>query len=85
MKQYPRMLYRPGTALQWGGMDLDTRVVTDDAECTAAMSRGWTEIDELLRPRDPLDHDGDGHRGGSMAGYQSTRAKGARRKRENGQ
>lgn len=29
---------------------------------------------------DPLDHDGDGKRGGSPKGEQSTRAKGARRK-----
>lgn len=36
---------------------------------------------EALAQRDPLDHDGDGKKGGSLKGEQSTRAKGARRKK----
>lgn len=35
----------------------------------------------VAKVRDPLDHDGDGRRGGSAKGAQSTRAKGAARRK----
>ncbi|GAA4827388.1 hypothetical protein GCM10023232_27090 [Sphingosinicella ginsenosidimutans] len=35
----------------------------------------------IAKVRDPLDHDGDGHRGGSLKGARSTRARGAARRK----
>jgi hypothetical protein len=63
----------------------------DEAEATRLHSARYAipyEEDRIERAvaapaperRDPLDHDGDGRRGGSLRGAQSTRAKGARKK-----
>lgn len=61
---YPRMLYRPGTSLRvWDAHDVDTMIVGDEDEHLAALERGWSESPV---PRDPLDHDGDGTKGGSL-------------------
>lgn len=35
----------------------------------------------IAKVRDPLDHDGDGRRGGSLKGVASTRSRGARRRK----
>lgn len=59
MSEYPRMLYRDGDAMRWEGLDLDHRVVTDAEEEAAAVKEGWR-----IGPH-PLDHDGDGRKGGS--------------------
>ena len=44
---------------------------------------GWSRVDnpsELAEPtHHPLDHDGDGHPGGSLSGENSTRRRGRRR------
>jgi len=39
--QYPRMLYRDGTALEWNGLSLDTAIVADAEEEEIALSDGW--------------------------------------------
>ena len=63
----------------------------DEAEATRLHSARYAipyEEDRIERAviapaperRDPLDHDGDGRKGGSLRGAQSTRAKGARKK-----
>lgn len=57
--QFPRMLYRPGTALQWEGHSVDWKIVDDAEEEAAALADGWN-----LSP-DALDHDADGRKGGA--------------------
>lgn len=63
----------------------------DEAEATRLHSARYAipyEEDRIERAvaapaperRSPLDHDGDGRKGGSLRGAQSTRAKGARKK-----
>lgn len=44
-----------------------------------AASRAVEIVDGEPVKRDPLDHDGDGRRGGSLPGDQSTRARGRRK------
>lgn len=65
MSSYPRMLYRPGTSLRvWNAHDVDTLIVHDEHEQKSALANGWH-----MNPagkRDPLDHDGDGRKGGSL-------------------
>lgn len=81
---FPTMLVRPGTAIKWAGHRLDSRTVHSEEEEAAARKDGWLEASELLNPkpakRDPLDHDGDGAKGGSLPGAKSTAAKGKRKK-----
>lgn len=63
MSEYPRMLYRPGTqARVWNAHDVDILIVEDEGEHVAALDDGWSESPA---PRDPLDHDGDGRKGGA--------------------
>ena len=63
--EWPKMLYRPGATLRvWNAHDVDTLIVDDGEEEARALAQGWTH-----RPgekRDPLDHDGDGRKGGSL-------------------
>ena len=41
---------------------------------------GWSRVDDRLDPAPhPLDHDGDGHLGGSLPGEHATRRRGRRR------
>lgn len=56
---YPKMLYRTGTEIEWEGWNLDTRIVRDEDEELAAIEDGWRN-----HP-DALDHDGDGRKGGA--------------------
>lgn len=44
-----------------------------------------TPIGLWMKPADPLDHDGDGHKGGSVPGEESTAAKGRRRRAAGGE
>lgn len=75
------MLYRPGSTIHFGGRGLDWRIVADEAEQREAISEGWYLLADLLNPqKNPLDHDGDGMKGGSLSGEQSTRARGRRKK-----
>ena len=63
MSDLPRMIYRDGSAVEIWGRKVDTRIVSDADELGEALASGWR-----LRPDpvDPLDHDGDGRRGGSL-------------------
>ena len=64
MERYPTMLYRPGTTLRvWNAHDVDTLLVHSPEEETEAKRAGWSNSPV---PRDPLDHDGDGQKGGSL-------------------
>lgn len=47
MAEYPTMLVRKGTSLQWSGHSLDTRVVSDEAAEKAARADGWISPHEL--------------------------------------
>ena len=81
---FPRMLYRPGTALRvWNTHDVDTLIVNDATEEALALVAGWTNLPGETPQRDPLDHDGDGRRGGSLPGEQSTARRGRRRREIN--
>lgn len=58
------MLFRPGSTLRvWDAHDVDTLIVSSEPEEIEAKRSGWSESPV---PRDPLDHDGDGGRGGSL-------------------
>lgn len=69
------MIYRKGSALPEYG--LDWRIVSDEAELTAAKGKGWHEG---LEPPHPLDHDGDGEPGGSLPDAVAPRKRGRPRK-----
>jgi len=58
--QFPAMLYKPGSMLEWDGEMFDYVIVNDEEEAEIALSDGWS----VGKP-DPLDHDGDGKKGGS--------------------
>ena len=62
MSDFPRMLYRDGSAVEVWGKAVDTLIVDDGDEMERALANGWR-----LRPdkTHPLDHDGDGKPGGS--------------------
>ena len=63
-QRYPIMLYRPGTELRvWNEHDVDTRIAATADEEEAAKREGWSESPA---PPSPLDHDLDGHPGGSL-------------------
>lgn len=53
--EYPQMLYKG-----------EAHRIVDDAEAhEAAKAEGWLTWAEQFRPADPLDHDGDGKKGGA--------------------
>jgi hypothetical protein len=55
------MIYREGGSEEIWGRLLSTRIVHDAEEEARAVAAGW-----LLRPdQHPLDHDGNGRKGGS--------------------
>ena len=59
--EYPRMLYRPGSQYRvWDEHDVDTLIVDSPDEQAKAEAAGWNISPE------PLDHDGDGRKGGSL-------------------
>lgn len=60
--EFPLMLYKPGTMLEWDGELFDYVIVNDQEEADVALADGWS----VEKPKaDPLDHDGDGKKGGS--------------------
>lgn len=49
MADYPKMLYREGSTLDWGGRNLDYLTVNDAEEETAARTKlGWKTHEEVL-------------------------------------
>lgn len=59
--QFPAMLYKAnGSMLEWDGEMFDYVIVNDQEEAEIALDDGWS----IGKP-DPLDHDGDGKKGGS--------------------
>jgi hypothetical protein len=63
MSEFPKSLYRRGTGFEWCGVALDGITVADAGGEALARKDGWTDAADALR--DPLDHDGDGRKGGS--------------------
>lgn len=85
MHEYPKLMYREGTAIVWEGRSLDTLIACDHAGEVEAARSGWLTAEQLLngkpgRAPDPLDHDANGRKGGSLSGEQSTARKGRRKK-----
>ena len=80
MSEYPRMIYRDGTALPEHGVDW--LIVECEAELVNALADGWREGLEAhdAAPRHPLDHDGDGEKGGSLPDAVVLRKRGRPRK-----
>lgn len=62
MSEYPLHLYRAGSQFNWDGRMTDAIEVADEDEELAA--EGWVRAEAYLNA-DPLDHDGDGKKGGS--------------------
>ena len=60
--EYPKALYRDGGAEMIWGKPVQTRVVGTAEEQAEALAEGW----RLGPVPDPLDHDGDGRKGGSL-------------------
>lgn len=48
--QFPKMLYREGTEMEWHGLSLDTLVVADADELAAAKKEGWLAVGDLKKP-----------------------------------
>jgi len=46
MNDYPKMLYRKGSEIEWSGLQLDVITVHDEAEEKAAV--GWLTADKLF-------------------------------------
>lgn len=75
----------------WGGLDwpdlralaqkLTAEPVINAAQAAGVVAAEIARRNPEMTARDPLDHDGDGRKGGSLKGAKSTRAKGARRKK----
>lgn len=66
MQRFPQMVFRDGSALPEHGVDF--LIVECEADLAAALGDGWREGLEAQQaaPRHPLDHDGDGAKGGSL-------------------
>lgn len=63
MSEYPKMLFRDAEdepMLVWEGRNLDHCTVADAGEEAEALAEGWRVHG------DPLDHDGDGRKGGAQ-------------------
>ena len=73
MKQFPKMVFRDGMTLPEHGVDF--LIVESEAELASALDDGWREDVEAQQavPRHPLDHDGDGAKGGSLPKAKRTR------------
>ncbi|WP_343518097.1 hypothetical protein [Sphingomonas sp.] len=70
--EYPKAIYKDGgDELIWGE-PVQTSAVHSDTEEREALAKGWR-----LHPLkfDPLDHDRNGHKGGSMPGRRGRRPK----------
>jgi len=54
MNEFPKMLFKPGTAFEWEGMKLDSLTVADaDAEAEA-FADGWLTVDMLGDDAEPV-------------------------------
>lgn len=62
--EMPCMLYKHGGDLEWDGKKFSTLIVADEEECEIALADGWLLPADASR-FDPLDHDGDGRKGGA--------------------
>lgn len=51
--EYPKMLYRAGSAFRWEGCDLDCRIVSDEADEATARADGWAGLDETTDAEPP--------------------------------
>lgn len=79
---FPKTLFREGGDEVFWGKKQSRRIVHDAETEQAALADGWQGQAIGAPPRiDPLDHDGDGRKGGSKKGAESTRSKG---KKKNG-
>ncbi len=68
--EWPKAIYRDGGDTLLWGEPIETSSVKDAEEEKEALASGW-RLHPLRREqvkRDPLDHDGDGHKGGSLPG-----------------
>lgn len=63
--EWPKALYRDGGAELIWGLPVQTIVAHSVEDEKEALAKGWRL--HPLKP-DPLDHDGNGHRGGSIDG-----------------
>jgi hypothetical protein len=77
MHEYPKALYKPGTAFEWEGVMLDETIVCDHATEVEARKHGWSDALTAIKPPArpsavpkaelaKFDHGGDGHVGGSL-------------------
>jgi hypothetical protein len=62
--EFPAMLYRRGSMFEWDGEMFDYLIVNDAEEVAEALDDGWCQGKP---PADPLDHDGNGRKGGGRA------------------
>lgn len=74
MSEYPKVLYRDGAQEEAHGVMVDLHFVDDEEAELAALVDGWRltavaeDVEEPSLPEhdpSPLDHDGDGKKGGS--------------------
>jgi len=65
--ELPAMVYKPGSMFEWDGERFDYLVVTDEEGLADALAGGWS----VGKP-DPLDHDGNGRKGGSRPKRKAT-------------
>lgn len=79
--QFPRMLYRRSSQghVVIDGSPFETLAVSDVAALEAALDEGWREVEDALAQH-PLDHDGDGTKGGSLPDAVAPRKRGRVRK-----
>jgi len=63
--EYPKAIYRDGGAALVWGEPIETSAVDTREELMGALADGW-RLHPLIRDVHPLDHDGDGEKGGSL-------------------
>lgn len=62
--EFPATLYKRGNQFEWDGEMFDALIVNDEEEAEIAIADGWYSGKPSA---DPLDHDGDGKKGGARA------------------
>jgi len=63
---YPKHLFRTPGPYGIGKRTYDVAGATNEAEEAALVAKGWSITKDFGKPH-PLDHDGDGEKGGSIA------------------